>query len=81
MTRLFIDALWHAPAVVLLSSPPLQGGAHVYVCGDAKYMAADVHQALLRTLQEEGGKSPSEAEEYMSKLEGAERYQRDVWVT
>ena len=53
----------------------------MYVCGDAKYMAADVHQALLRTLQEEGGKSPSEAEEYMSKLEGAERYQRDVWVT
>ena len=44
-------------------------------------MAVDVHQALLRILQEKGGKSPSEAAEYMSRMEGADRYQRDVWVT
>ena len=53
----------------------------MYVCGDAKHMAVDVHQALLRILEEKGGKSPSEAAEYMSGMEAADRYQRDVWVT
>ena len=73
----------YAPALPYISPhyPPPQGGAHVYVCGDAKHMAVDVHQALLRILEEKGGKSPSEAAEYMSGMEAADRYQRDVWVT
>lgn len=30
----------------------LQGGAHVYICGDAGAMAPDVHEALLDVISE-----------------------------
>ncbi|MCA0172560.1 assimilatory sulfite reductase (NADPH) flavoprotein subunit [Bacillus sp. RAR_GA_16] len=57
----------------------LQKGAHVYVCGDEKYMAKDVHIALVNILEEQGGLSESEAEAYLSDLRNAKRYQRDVY--
>ncbi|WP_273834385.1 assimilatory sulfite reductase (NADPH) flavoprotein subunit [Guptibacillus sedimenti] len=57
----------------------LQKGAHIYVCGDEKYMAKDVHIALVNILEEQGGLSESEAEAYLSDLRNAKRYQRDVY--
>jgi sulfite reductase (NADPH) flavoprotein alpha-component len=57
----------------------LQKGAHVYVCGDEKYMAKDVHIALVNILEQEGGLSESEAEAYLADLRNAKRYQRDVY--
>ncbi|MEL6175560.1 assimilatory sulfite reductase (NADPH) flavoprotein subunit [Aeromonas dhakensis] len=57
----------------------LEAGAHFYVCGDANHMAKDVQQALLDVIAEHGHKSHEEAEEYLSELRRAKRYQRDVY--
>lgn len=57
----------------------LQEGAHVYVCGDEKHMAHDVHSALLTVIQEEGGLSPEAAAAYLETLQQEQRYQRDVY--
>ena len=57
----------------------LQRGAHVYVCGDADYMAADVHTALLNVFATEGGLSSEQAAESLAELKTAGRYQRDVY--
>ncbi|UUZ93710.1 sulfite reductase subunit alpha [Paenibacillus sp. P25] len=57
----------------------LQEGAHVYVCGDEKKMAHDVHNALAAILEQEGGLSPEEAAEYLTRMQQQKRYQRDVY--
>jgi sulfite reductase (NADPH) flavoprotein alpha-component len=57
----------------------LQEGAHVYVCGDEKKMAHDVHSTLLAILEQEGGLSSDEAAEYLSRMQQQKRYQRDVY--
>ncbi|MCD9022675.1 assimilatory sulfite reductase (NADPH) flavoprotein subunit [Cohnella silvisoli] len=57
----------------------LQEGAVVYVCGDEKKMAHDVHAALLTILQQEGSLSPEEAAEYLTRMQQHKRYQRDVY--
>lgn len=57
----------------------LQDGAHLYVCGDEKRMAHDVHQALLDLVGKEGGMSGDQAEEYVRQLQRSKRYQRDVY--
>jgi len=55
--------------------------AHLYVCGDARHMAGDVHRALLDILRQEAGLSDQLADQYLSALETAGRYQREAWVT
>lgn len=55
----------------------LQEGAHVYVCGDEKRMAHDVHAALLKIVAAEIG--ADNAEDYVANLQKAKRYQRDVY--
>jgi sulfite reductase (NADPH) flavoprotein alpha-component len=57
----------------------LQNGAHVYVCGDANYMAKDVHSALVQIAQTYGAKTEQQAEEFINELRKAKRYQRDVY--
>jgi sulfite reductase (NADPH) flavoprotein alpha-component len=59
----------------------LQTGAYFYVCGDAKRMAKDVHQALLRIAQEQGGLSPEAAGNYVNTtlMKTEKRYLRDVY--
>ncbi|WLR49515.1 assimilatory sulfite reductase (NADPH) flavoprotein subunit [Halobacillus litoralis] len=57
----------------------LAAGAYVYVCGDEKYMAKDVHNTILQIVKEEGKYSDEEAEEYLKELRKAKRYQRDVY--
>lgn len=57
----------------------LEEGAHFYVCGDAKRMARDVHQALIDAVATHGAKSPEEAEAYVKQLQKDKRYQRDVY--
>lgn len=57
----------------------LEEGAHVYVCGDASAMAADVHEALIRVVQSQGGASREAAEEYVRQLTASHRYSRDVY--
>ncbi|EGQ8358362.1 assimilatory sulfite reductase (NADPH) flavoprotein subunit [Vibrio cholerae] len=57
----------------------LQEGAYFYVCGDASHMAKDVHQALITVVEQQGGLNREQAEEYVSELRKAKRYQRDVY--
>jgi sulfite reductase (NADPH) flavoprotein alpha-component len=57
----------------------LQEGAHVYVCGDAGRMAADVESALISIVSKESGKDREAAQEYVQALQSAKRYQRDVY--
>lgn len=54
-------------------------GAHLYVCGDAGRMAKDVEQALVDIIAEHGQMDSESADEYLSELRIARRYQRDVY--
>ena len=59
----------------------LQNGAYFYVCGDAKHMAKDVHQALIDIAQKAGGLSPEAAAEFVNVrlMKTEKRYLRDVY--
>ena len=57
----------------------LEGGAHLYVCGDATRMAKDVHKALLGIIATHGGKSGEDANDYLDHLQAQGRYARDVY--
>ncbi len=57
----------------------LQDGAYLYVCGDAARMAKDVETALLDVIEQQGGFSRDEAEDYLTELRENRRYQRDVY--
>ena len=59
----------------------LQNGACFYVCGDARHMAKDVHQALIDIAQKEGGLSTEAAAEYVNVtlMKTEKRYLRDVY--
>ncbi|MDM5298320.1 assimilatory sulfite reductase (NADPH) flavoprotein subunit [Bacillus pumilus] len=57
----------------------LEQGAYVYICGDEKHMAHDVHRTLLSIIQEEGAMSKEKAESYLANLQQQKRYQRDVY--
>jgi sulfite reductase (NADPH) flavoprotein alpha-component len=57
----------------------LQGGAHFYVCGDAKRMAKDVDTALHNIVAEQGNFTPTQAADYIKQLKKDGRYQRDVY--
>jgi sulfite reductase (NADPH) flavoprotein alpha-component len=54
-------------------------GAHFFVCGDARRMAKDVDAALRKIIQEKGGKSEEQTNEYVEKLKADKRYKRDVY--
>ncbi len=53
--------------------------AHLYVCGDGKAMATDVHGALLRITADHFGVPPAEAEARLAKLAAEGRYTREIW--
>ncbi len=57
----------------------LQGGAHFYVCGDAKRMAKDVDTALHDIVRDQGGMTAEQAIEYVRRMKKDHRYQRDVY--
>ncbi len=57
----------------------LEGGGHVYVCGDAQRMAPDVHAALRDVLVTHGGRSAEDAEAELTALAADRRYARDVY--
>ena len=57
----------------------LDGGAHFYVCGDAKNMAKDVRAAVVRAFESVKGLSSADAEAHVASLERARRYQQDVY--
>jgi sulfite reductase (NADPH) flavoprotein alpha-component len=59
----------------------ISNGAYFYVCGDAKRMAKDVHQALIDIVQQHGGLSAEAAAEYVNVtlMKTEKRYLRDVY--
>ncbi|MDB6095641.1 MAG: FAD-binding protein [Verrucomicrobia bacterium] len=57
----------------------IKGGAHFYVCGDAKRMAKDVDTALLDVIAQQGGLDATAAADYVKQLKKDKRYQRDVY--
>lgn len=57
----------------------LDGGAHLYVCGDAKNMAKDVRAAVVRAFSSVKGLSEADAEAHVAGLERSHRYQQDVY--
>lgn len=54
-------------------------GAHLYVCGDAKMMAKDVHNIITEICEKEGNMSHDDAVAYVKKMEQQKRYSADVW--
>jgi len=57
----------------------LEAGAYVYVCGDASRMAKDVETALHLVIERAGGKTATQAAEYVQALKASKRYCRDVY--
>lgn len=57
----------------------IKGGAHFYVCGDAKRMAKDVDAALLEIVAQQGGMDAATAVDYLRQMKKEKRYQRDVY--
>ena len=57
----------------------IDGGAHVYVCGDAQRMAPDVHAVLVDIVRVHGGRDQDASREYVDQLLTQRRYARDVY--
>ncbi|PNF31965.1 NADPH--cytochrome P450 reductase [Cryptotermes secundus] len=56
-----------------------ENNGHLYVCGDARNMARDVHDLVLKVVQEKGSMTESAAQDYVKKMEAQKRYSADVW--
>ncbi len=57
----------------------LEGGGHVYVCGDASSMARDVNQVLVDILVEFRGMSPPDAARFLKDMAEQDRYQLSIY--
>jgi sulfite reductase (NADPH) flavoprotein alpha-component len=57
----------------------LDNGAYFYVCGDAKAMAKDVRNTLVRAYGDVKALSTEAAEQAVATLEREKRYLQDVY--
>jgi sulfite reductase (NADPH) flavoprotein alpha-component len=57
----------------------IEEGAVIYVCGDAKRMAPDVHHAIATIWSRERGVSVEAGLAHLAQMETAKRYLRDVY--
>uniref|UniRef100_D3TNM8 NADPH--cytochrome P450 reductase n=1 Tax=Glossina morsitans morsitans TaxID=37546 RepID=D3TNM8_GLOMM len=56
-----------------------ENNGHFYICGDAKNMAVDVRNILVKILKTKGNMSEPDAVQYLKKMEAQKRYSADVW--
>ena len=56
----------------------LEQGAHIYICGAIK-MGEDVHQSLLKVIQQAKNCSKTDAQTYLNDLRKTKRYHKDVY--
>jgi sulfite reductase (NADPH) flavoprotein alpha-component len=54
-------------------------GGYFFICGDAKRMAKDVHETLIKIVAEHSGCSTEKAQEYLQNMVKQGRYCRDVY--
>ncbi|XP_015598429.1 NADPH--cytochrome P450 reductase isoform X3 [Cephus cinctus] len=52
---------------------------HIYICGDARNMARDVHNILVKVVMERGKMTEMEATAFIKKMDTQKRYSSDVW--
>jgi sulfite reductase (NADPH) flavoprotein alpha-component len=57
----------------------LYDGAHFYVCGDARNMAADVERALVEIVADYGNREENAARDFVANLKAEGRYKTDVY--
>lgn len=57
----------------------LEGGGSLFVCGDAKHMAKDVHAAVEAAVQAARACTAAEAQAFVRDLQHSHRYMQDVW--
>ncbi|WP_105995378.1 assimilatory sulfite reductase (NADPH) flavoprotein subunit [Staphylococcus agnetis] len=57
----------------------LEDGASIYICGDEKHMAHDVHQTIVNIISRMRHISLEEAEDILKQMKKDKRYQRDVY--
>lgn len=57
----------------------LEDGAELFVCGDKEHMAADVDRELHQIIQTVGGRTETQAHEYVEAMKASKRYKRDVY--
>jgi len=57
----------------------MNNNGRIYVCGDAKAMAQDVHEALTKVFTVCGNVPNEVAAHQLQELMNGGRYQRDVW--
>ncbi|KAL3267720.1 hypothetical protein HHI36_006850 [Cryptolaemus montrouzieri] len=56
-----------------------ENNGNIYICGDAKTMANDVRNIILKVIQEKGSLTEQQASAYMKKMETQKRLSTDVW--
>ncbi|MEM9437943.1 MAG: sulfite reductase flavoprotein subunit alpha [Pseudomonadota bacterium] len=75
--KLYVQHLIRAQAGALWQA--IEAGAHIYVCGDAKFMAPDVEQALTDIIAEHGQMDARYAADRLAQLRRQGRYLKDVY--
>lgn len=58
----------------------LNKGSFLYVCGDARNMAKDVRDTLMRCVQSVKNTTEAEAKTLVTELSTQKRYLQDIWT-
>lgn len=56
-----------------------ENNGHFYICGDARSMASDVRNIILKVFMEKGQMTEPQAQAYLKKMETQKRLSADVW--
>jgi sulfite reductase alpha subunit-like flavoprotein len=71
--KVYVQNLLKAHAKVV--NELLETDGHIYVCGDAKYMARDVQSSFVEILTDERGIHESKSKDILKDMRASSRYQ------